>query len=487
MSVPGKAVFTRTAGHAMDDYACAGDIAREVRTRAVSPVKVVERSLVRINDLNPSLNAFAEIDAQRALVAARKIEQRLANGEDPGPLAGVPVSIKSCIDVAGMRCDAGSRLRQDYVAAADAPLVARLRAAGAVIMGVTNTPEFLMSYDTDNLLRGRTLNPWDAECSPGGSSGGEAAAIASGCVAAGIGSDGGGSIRVPAHFTGICGLKPTPGRIPGTGHYPPCVGPFAQLGVVGPMARTIADLEIMLSVLGGVDDGDPSSAPLAMNAKVAERDLRVGVVLDGTATAATESAVKAAAITLGDAGVEVEAFVFEGFSRAEELWFDIFCLAGSMLVGSAVVGRESELSPTLRDFLDFARGFPPLTADRLLNVLIERDVLRAQLLEKMRRFPILLTPASSGPAYRVGDGGWGRTHPANYIATMRYSQWFNLLGNPAVVVPVSRSPEGLPIGVQVVARHYKEEDALAIAAVIEQTFGWQAPPRLTSTSAKESG
>jgi Asp-tRNA(Asn)/Glu-tRNA(Gln) amidotransferase A subunit family amidase len=202
------------------------------------------------------------------------------------------------------------------------------------------------------------------------------------------------------------------------------------------------------------------------------------VVLDGRATAATEAAVKAAAQALTAAGVAVEAFAFEGFQRAEELWFDIFCLAGSMLVGSAVADRETELSPALRDFLDFARGFPPLTADRLLNVLIERDVLRAQLLEKMRRCPILLTPVSSGPAYRVGDGGWGDSHPANYIATMRYSQWFNLLGNPAVVVPVSHSTEGLPIGVQVVARHYKEEEALAVAAVIERTFGWQAPPRV---------
>ena len=473
--------------HAIDDYTPAAEIARLVRTRETSPVGIVEQSLARIVALNPTLNAFAEVDAERALAAARKLERRLADGEEPGPLAGVPVSIKSCIDVAGMRCDAGSRLRYDYVAAADAPLVARLRAAGAIIMGVTNTPEFLMSYDTDNLLRGRTLNPWDEKYSPGGSSGGEAAAIASGCVAAGIGSDGGGSIRVPAQFTGICGLKPTPGRIPGTGHYPPCVGPFAQLGVVGPMARTIADLEIMLSVLSGVDDGDPASAPLAANAPVAARDLRVGVVLDGQATAATEAAVKAAAQALRDAGVAVEAFAFEGFLRAEELWFDIFCLAGSMLVGSAVEGRETELSPTLRDFLDFARRFPPLTAERLLNVLIERDVLRAQLLEQMRHCQILLTPVSSGPAYRVGEGGWGDSHRANYIATMRYSQWFNLLGNPAAVLPVSQSTEGLPIGVQVVARHYKEEEALAVAAVIEQAFGWQPPPRLASTSVKESG
>ena len=167
------------------------------------------------------------------------------------PLHGVPISIKSSIDVAGHRCEAGSRLRAGYVASEDAPLVARLRAAGAVILGVTNAPEMLMAWETDNLLYGRTNNPWDLTRTAGGSSGGEAAAIAAGLSAGGVGSDGGGSIREPAHFCGICGLKPTPGRIPSTGHFPKAGGPFALLGVVGPMARTVADLQILFEVMAG--------------------------------------------------------------------------------------------------------------------------------------------------------------------------------------------------------------------------------------------
>ena len=161
----------------------------------------------------------------------------------------------------GLRWEAGTRLRQGIVARQDAPLVVRLKDAGAIVLGTTNTPEFLMAWETDNLLYGRTNSPWDLERTPGGSSGGEAAAIAAGMSAGGVGSDGGGSIRVPAHFSGICGLKPTPGRIPSTGHFPVSAGPFASIGVVGPMARTIEDVRALFEVMAGSDEGDPCSAP----------------------------------------------------------------------------------------------------------------------------------------------------------------------------------------------------------------------------------
>ena len=181
-----------------------------------------------------------------------------------GPLHGVPLSIKSSIKVAGLRCEAGTRLRTGLIAQQDAPLVTRLKSAGAIILGTTNTPELLMAWETDNLLYGRTNSPWDLARTPGGSSGGEAAAIAAGMSAGGVGSDGGGSIRVPAHFSGICGLKPTPGRIPATGHFPESAGPFALIGVVGPMARTVADLKVLFEVMQGPDDGDTSAAPVPL-------------------------------------------------------------------------------------------------------------------------------------------------------------------------------------------------------------------------------
>src|SRR5208337_2417095 len=168
------------------------------------------------------------------------------------------------------RCEIGSLLRKGEIPAEDGESVARRGAAGALILGTTNCPEFLMAYETANLLHGRTSNPWDLSRSPGGSSGGESAAIAAGMSAAGLGSDSGGSVRVPAHFTGICSLKPTPGRIPGRGHLPPCVGPFSILGAIGPMARTIGDVALMFRTLSGHDPGDPVSPPVALRHLSAE-------------------------------------------------------------------------------------------------------------------------------------------------------------------------------------------------------------------------
>src|SRR5712691_1599052 len=234
-------------------------MAEQIRQKKMSPVELVEAHLARIEQLNPKLNAFVQVDADGARRQARAAEMAVTRGEKVGPLHGVPLSIKSSIEVAGMRCEAGTKLRAGYVASQDAPLVSRLRAAGAIILGVTNCPELLMAWETDNLLYGRTNNPWDVSRTSGGSSGGEAAAIASGCSAGGVGSDGGGSIRVPAHFCGICGLKPTPGRIPSNGHYPAGNSAFGWLGVVGPMARTVSDLKVLFDVMAGPDPGDALS------------------------------------------------------------------------------------------------------------------------------------------------------------------------------------------------------------------------------------
>src|SRR5713226_6071792 len=251
----------------------AREIAAQIRRKEVSPVEVARAHLDRIERLNPKLNAFVDCRPEAVLAQARDAEKAILrrDKDELGPLHGVPVSIKSAIDVAGHRCEAGTRLRAGYIAAEDAPLVARLRAAGAVILGVTNTPELLMAWETDNLLYGRTNNPWDLTRTAGGSSGGEAAAIAAGLSAGGVGSDGGGSIRVPAHFCGICGLKPTPGRIPALGHFPTSVGPFAQLGVVGPMARSVADLRLLYEAMAGYDDADVSSAPVPLHLPQGQR------------------------------------------------------------------------------------------------------------------------------------------------------------------------------------------------------------------------
>src|SRR5262249_14107914 len=198
---------------------------------------------------HPNSTAFVHLDAASPRPAEKSATEKLARNEPLGRLHGIPLTVKSCIEVAGLPNPAGSLLRAKETPAHSAPIVDRLRAAGAILLGTSNTPEFLMAYETNHRLSGPTSNPWNLSHSSGGSSGGEAAAIASGCSFGGIGSDGGGSVRVPAHFCGICGLKPTPGRIPATGHFPPGNSSFGWIGVVGPMARTAADLRLLFHVL----------------------------------------------------------------------------------------------------------------------------------------------------------------------------------------------------------------------------------------------
>jgi amidase len=457
-------------------------MAAQIRQKKLSPVELVEAHLARIERLNPKLNAFVQVDAEGARRQARAAEDALTRDEELGPLHGVPVSIKSSMEVKGMRCEAGTRLRAGFVAAQDAPLVSRLRKAGAVVLGTTNTPELLMAWETDNLLYGRTNNPWDLSRTPGGSSGGEAAAIAAGCSAGGVGSDGGGSIRVPAHFSGICGLKPTPGRIPATGHFPSSVGPFALLGVVGPMARTIADLKVLFEVMQGPDHGDPSAAPVPVRWPGRDdlKKLRIGYFEDDgrtPVTPETRTAVRAAAEALKRAGFEVEPFRPEGLESARQLWWQLFGIAGGMLLEPMTKGREADLSPILKQFSSWVAAEPSHTGQTLLDTWIMRDVVRMQVFSQMREFPILLCPVASIPAFRHGERSWnidGQT--VEYLDAWSYTEWFNLLGTPAVAVPFGRSNEGLPIGVQIVARPWEEELVLAVAAELEPQRGaWQAP------------
>src|ERR1700681_3674429 len=288
-------------------FADIADVALKIRTRQISPCEIVDAHLERIERLQPKLNAFVHVDAEDARRQAQVAEASVLRGDAVGMLHGVAISIKSCIDVAGWPCPAGSRLRADYVAGDDAVLVSRLKAGGGILGGKKNGPEFLMAYETDNALSGKTSNPWELSRSAGGSSGGEAAAIAFGCSAGGVGSDGGGSVRVPAHFCGICALKPTPGRIPATGHFPAGVGAFSWIGVVGPMARTIADVRALFQVMAGPDPGDALSAPvpIATITDAQLKGLRIGILESealGVADAETNAALLKASNDLAAQG-----------------------------------------------------------------------------------------------------------------------------------------------------------------------------------------
>lgn len=458
-------------------------LAQHIREKKVSAVEVAEAHLQKIERLNPKLNAFVEVNPERVRSEAGEADAAVGSGTALGPLHGVPISIKSSIEVAGMKCEAGTRLRAGVVAKQDAPLVARLRHAGAIVLGVTNTPEILMAWETDNALYGRTNSPWDLERTPGGSSGGEAAAIAAGMSAGGVGSDGGGSIRVPAHFSGICGLKPTPGRIPSTGHFPPSGGPFALIGVVGPMARTVGDLKLLFEVMQGPDDGESCAAPVPVRWPEVEevKRLRIGYFEDDGRTPVNleiREAVRTAAEALRQAGFEVEPFRPEGLEEARVIWKKFFVKVGGMLISPMFRGRESDCSPTLKQFLAWSAAEPELSGEGLLEAWIRRDTLRAEFLAQMRKYPILLCPAAAVPAFRHGERTWTIDEKTvQYLDAWSYTEWFNLLGNPAAVVPVSQSAEGLPIGVQIVGRLWEEEQVLAVAAALEKECGgWKAPP-----------
>jgi len=469
----------------------ANEIAAQIRRKERSPVEVARVHLDRIERLNPELNAFVDHQPESVLAQAREAEKAIRRGDRLGPLHGVPLSIKSSIDVTGHRCEGGTRLRAGRVAIEDAPLVARLRNAGAVILGVTNAPELLMAWETDNLLYGRTNNPWDLTRTAGGSSGGESAAIAAGLSSGGVGSDGGGSIREPAHFCGICGLKPTPGRIPSTGHYPKPGGPFALIGVVGPMARTIEDLQTLFEVMAGYDDGDPSAAPVRVSTDAHGLDdatiraLKVGFFEDDGRTPVTQEtrlAVQRAAALLSRSGFQVEPFRPDGLEEAHQRWWEFFGTAGGMILEPMILestprGHEPELSPILREFLAWTKAEPAHTGESLLAAWLRRDAVREKILLQMRKYPLLLCPTAAIPAFRHGEREWqveGKI--VKYLDAWSYCEWFNLLGFPAVVVPMGCSDEGLPIGIQIVGRPWQEELVLAVAAKLEQERGrWQSP------------
>ena len=458
----------------------ASRMAELVRSRQISPVDVVNAHLARIERLNPKLNAFIELRADQALMEAQTAEKAAHRGDVLGPLHGIPVSIKSSIAVEGLKFECGSRTRAGLIAKKDAVLVQRLKRAGAIVLGNTNVPEMLMAYHTENPLYGRTNSPWAPERTPGGSSGGEAAAVAAGLCAAGIGSDGGGSIRVPAHFSGICGLKPTPGRIPITGHWPESAGPFALLGVVGPMARSVEDLDLLFRVLAGFDAGDPMAAPIPLH-DVSDEELKKITIgyfeehISAPVTGETRAAVRTAVSVLKDSGLHVEHFEPDVLDEARGHWWKLFVRLAAEMLAPEFKGRECETSAIL------TYSDRPPTKEELLAAWFGRDQLRLRLMQQMAQVPVLICPVCSIPAFRHGERNWtvgGKQ--VSYMDAMSYTQWFNLLGNPGVVVPVGTSPEGLPVGVQIVGQQNAEELILKVARVLEQALGSarQAPMML---------
>ena len=441
-----------------------------VRSGAISPVELVESHLRQIESRNPSLNAFVKVFAEEALAEARAREADTVRGEPAGLLHGVPLTIKDSFDTAGFPNRAGSRLRGSQPAAQDAAAVAQLRREGAIVLGRTNTPDLLASYETDNFLTGRTNHPLDAERTPGGSSGGEAAAIAALCSPGGLASDGGGSIRIPAHFCGIAGLKPTPGRISGSGHFPSLGYPGGLTGTAGAMARTAEDLRLLFAALTAFDPEDPFSTPAALR-EMPSHGTRIGVwdsFYSVPVDPEIRGAIRRAAGLLEGAGFPVQEFAPRGLERAPNLWALLFSQWPQQETKKLIEGRESEAHWTLLESL----GAPPPSSEQVMLALGARDRMRASLVRQMQDVPVLLMPVSSITAFRHRERKWKiGDQEIGLFQAMMPSVVANVLGLPALTIPMGLTAAGLPVGIQLMGRPFEDELLLDVAVRLEEERG----------------
>jgi Asp-tRNA(Asn)/Glu-tRNA(Gln) amidotransferase A subunit family amidase len=451
-------------------------LAALVRRRAVSPVEVVEAHLRRVEQLNPRLNAVVALAAD-ALERAREAEEALAHDAPLGALHGVPVTVKDTIDVRGLRATAGSKARANFVPHADAPSVARLRAAGAVVIGKTNCAELALDYTSDNPVYGRTNNPRDLSRTPGGSSGGCAAAVGA-CLSAGsLGSDLAGSIRIPAHFCGVAGLRPMAGRVPGAGHVPPVEGLYALGASLGPLARNVADLELFYDALTSAR-GARTTQKGAPSQK-GERELkglRVAWYADDRAVPVTDEVregVGRCVAALEGAGASAFEEVPPHVGRGTELWLALFSHATQRFVRATYAGREGEAGETARAILERAASTPAPTVEELLQTWEERDRLRAELLGWMETTPLVVAPVGAVAAFRHGEGRRFEVggESVGAFRAFGYAQAFNVFDLPAACVPAGRTRDGLPVGVQIVGRPFAERLVLRAARAAEAALG----------------
>ena len=444
----------------------AGRMAALVAAREVSPVELVKAHLSRIEEVNPTLNAVVAL-AEDALENARRAEQALTCGEHLGPLHGVPFTIKDSIDVAGFPTTSGSLLTHRRRAERDAPVVARLRDAGGILLGKTNTPEFTLWWETDNRVFGRTNNPWDIDRTPGGSSGGEAAAISSGMSPLGIGSDSGGSIRVPASYCNLFGMKPTHGRVPMTGHVPSTLLAHTH---VGPMARSAGDIALAMSVIEGPDGRDHYAVPAPPtdpgDLERAPGDLRVGFYAEGPVSpvsAEVQSVVREAASVMEDLGCRVEEVELPFMRDTQTLGVSgaIASAEGFRDLGPLITGREDDLAISMKRRM----ALPRPTGEQYLEALASRDALRAGFMEFFRQFDVLLCPPAAVPAPPHDSAELsvdGRVEPGR--TALMCTAIYDLTGSPAISAPFGFSSGGLPIGVQIVGPRFEDGRVIHVAA-----------------------
>jgi amidase len=456
-------------------FASATRQAQAIRGREVSSEELVKACLARIDAVNPTLNAVVQLPRATALAQARQADAALARGETLGPLHGVPFTLKDAIESAGVICTGGTEGRTSFVPAQDATVVKRLRAAGAILLGKTNGPELGWAWEADNLIYGRTNNPYDPSLSSGGSSGGEAAIIAAGGSPLGLGSDAGGSVRFPAHCCGITAIKPTSGRVPRTGHFPGPGGALDALWQIGPLARFVEDLAVVLPILCGVDWCDPVVIPMALDSSHAVNlaDLHVAFHSDNgivTPSPETVEAVKQAAAAMAATGAVVEEARPPGIEQTYETYLGLFGAdGGAGLEALLEIAGTTRTHPLMQRALELQRANAKSTAE-FAALLAWWDMFRSKMLTFMEKCDVILCPVCAYP---------GMVHGMTYdmLPAFSYTMSYNLTGWPAAVVRGGWSPAGLPVGVQIVARPWREDVALAVARHLEEALGgYQRPP-----------
>ena len=456
------------------------DQARLIRAGEVSAAELVEAHLARIAMVNPCLNAICEALEESAQRSAARVDRERAQGDPLPPLAGVPFSIKDSIEVEGTVCTAGTLGRKSAEPSTqDATVVARLRAAGAIPIARTNLPDLLFAFESDNLIRGRTSNPYDFSRTPGGSSGGEAALIAACGSPFGLGSDAAGSVRLPAHFCGIAGIKPTSGRLPRTGHVPPAGGWIETLWQIGPLARRVEDLSALMSLLAAPDGRDHTvvGMPFRDPANVRLKDLRVAFFTDNGIVPAdleTLAVVRQAAAALEKEVERIEERRPPGVEESFELEMRMIGPDGGDGLRAFLTAIGSTRTHPLLD--GWLKKLEPYrtTIDGFAEYWAALDRFRSRMCAFLEDYDAIISPVSASAALPHGASIEERN-----FRGFSYTMTHNLTGWPAAVVRCGQTAAGLPIGVQIAAGPWREDVALRIAAHLEAVGGgWQPSPCL---------
>jgi amidase len=454
-------------------FSSAKALAAAIAAKKISSEEVVKACLDRIEAVNPKLNAVVQLDREGALGRAREMDAALAKGNRAGPLHGVPMTIKDSLDTAGMISTGGTTGRKNFLPTTDATVVDRLKKAGAILMGKTNTPELTLSFETTNLIYGKTSNPYDLTRTPGGSSGGAAAIVAAGGAPFDIGSDYGGSIRQPSHFCGVAGIKPTAGRVPRTGHIYPYGSIQDSFQQIGPIARHVDDLTLLLPIIMGPDFADPGIVPMPWDDPDDTRiaGLKVAYYTDNGIATPTEEiikTVKAVADSLAGAKAVVTEARPTGADQAMTIGLPLY-----FWDGGAAVSRILQASGTTETSLGAFTGGTKATAVDVEAQVHALDVWRIGMLGFFKSYDVILCPVAAVTALPHGEAGSNTAFPA-----FSYTFTYNMTGWPGAVVRAGTTAGGLPIGVQILAHPGREDVALAVAKFVETTQGGYRPPTL---------